>query len=86
MASSDWQEIYRSYSDAELATERGRLKKLLEDKQGLASQGIGSRSWANDLQELRQQFNSCVRVINERANMNRIPATGITDFSRITVT
>ncbi len=82
--SPDWIEIYGSYTPDELAVERARLKKLLEDKQGLTAQGYGTKNWQSDLNELRNQFHACQRAINARANANTA-RVGVMDYSQVRV-
>ena len=84
MASSDWQEIYRTYSAAELTAERARLVKIIEEREGISSQSFGAKSWQNDLPELRNKLHAVVRILNEN-QAPRAARTGIMDFSDIRI-
>ena len=84
MASTDWQEIYRTFTPTELTAERTRLLTLIEEREGISNQGYGAKSWAFDLQEMKNKLHSVVRILNE----NKTPQaarTGICDFSNIRI-
>lgn len=69
-------EIYRSYTDDELAAEVAKLKK--EDSV-FVSQQSGSKSFTRDLQALAGKLSAAIRVQNER----KVPGNdrvGVTDF------
>lgn len=78
MAKSDWIEIYRGYSGAELAEEKASLRKSL--KGGFVSQGSGSVSHQRDLQELRDRLAAATRVSNEKSG-NAPSRVAEVDFS-----
>ena len=79
MASPEWQEIYRTYSDAELAAEAAALKLQATN---LGSQTVGSQSLTADLTEVKNRLHAAVRVQNERVNPpSTNPDVGFTDFS-----
>lgn len=62
MASSEWIEIYRSYSAEELAEEIADLKLQLKRASGINSQGIGSKSYQRDLLHLQNRLHAAIRV------------------------
>lgn len=78
MASSDWQEIYRSYSAEELTEEIAKLKADLDG--GFAAQGSGSTNHQRDTTQLQNRLHAAIRVRSERAG-SRPPQVGRVDFS-----
>jgi len=78
MAVSDWLEIYRAYSGADLDAEMVSLQAGL--KGGFASQGSGSVQMARDLAELRDRLRAATRVKGERANRTMAKVARV-DFS-----
>jgi hypothetical protein len=60
MAADDWEEIYGTYSDTELAEEIAWLKE--ESKSIYISQGQGGKSFSRSLSDLTKRLNSAVRV------------------------
>ena len=80
MASPEWQEIYRTYTDAELATEVAALKQQATN---LGSQTVGSQSLTADLAEVRNRLHAAIRVQNERSRPPCLnPDVGFADFSK----
>ena len=78
MASSSWQEIYESYSAAELAVEIAALKKR---NTGFSAQGSPSgTSYQADLNELREQLSAAIRVQTNRSGAG-VPRVGVVDLS-----
>ena len=80
MASTEWLEIFRSYTPTELAAQVTDLKKQISV---FTSQTVGQKSYTKDLTELRGQLSAAIRVQNERAHPKDNPGFGITDFSGI---
>jgi len=79
MATTDWQEIYSTYTTAELQEEIVGLKKLAVP---LMSQQVGSKSYTKDLREIRDRLQAATRMLYQAsgsANNN----TAIPDFSEV---
>ena len=57
-------EIYRSFTDQELADER---TALLAMRRGYQQQSAGGKSYTQDLNRIDDQMQALVRVQNERA-------------------
>lgn len=89
MASSDWIEIYGSYSAEELDAEIASLKQQLSAANGMVSQGAGSKSYQRDLLHLQNRLHSAIRVRNNRTSSALGPrdsgAWGVADFSGVRV-
>lgn len=89
MASQDWIEIYRSYTDDELAEELNDLKKQLKSAGGITGQGSGSVNYSRDLLHLQGRLHACVRVRGERSSSSFGPKAnghwGVADFSGVRV-
>ncbi len=77
MASSEWQEIYRSYTSDELAA---AITALKEQESLFSAQQVGSKSYTKDLRELRDKLHAAVRVQNERSLSPAHKNYGTTNF------
>lgn len=53
VATSDWQEICRSWTAEELSAEESKLKGQIT---AFNQQSLGARSWTVDLKELRDRL------------------------------
>ncbi len=78
MASPEWIEIFRSYTQDELFAHVAKLKQNISV---FSQQAVGSKSFTRDLNELRSQLAAAVRVQNERSQGSRVnQSVGVTDF------
>lgn len=66
--SATWEAIYRDYSNEELAEEREKLKKQLDNV--YSSQSTGSKSYQRDLLMLQSRLKGLTTVKNERSGSN----------------
>lgn len=80
MASSEWQEIYRSYSTEELDKEIRDLKADLEGN--YSSQQSGGTGHTRDTAGLRDRLQAATRVREQRSGRG-YPRRGRVDFSGI---
>jgi hypothetical protein len=78
MASNEWMEIYRSYSNEELEKEITMLK---EQATLYTSQAIGDKQYTKALDVVQNRLHAAIRVRNERRNINK-PAWAVPDFSQ----
>lgn len=80
MAMTDWQEIYGTYSVAELQEEIVALKKLAVP---LMSQQVGSKSYTKDLREIRDRLQAATRTLHQNSAGSYNDNTAIPDFSGV---
>ena len=84
MASPEWLEIFRGYTDEELRAELAKLKKNVSV---FSSQAVGQKNYTKDLNALQAQLSSATRVCEERGLITttkpRQSPFGVTDFSGI---
>jgi hypothetical protein len=80
MAMTDWQEIYRTYSSAELQEEIIALKKLAIP---LSSQQLGSKSYTKDLREIRDRLQAATRLLTHGGVGSSDDYTAVPDFSGV---
>ena len=78
MAASDWVEIYRGYTTAELIALRDKLKP--EAEFSFSAQGVGSKNHQKDLKEVRDKLQAVMRVLASR-DQPADASTGFADFS-----
>ncbi len=78
--SATWEAIYRDYSSEELAEERVKLKKQLDNV--YSSQSTGSKSYQRDLLMLQSRLKGLTTIKNERAanSGGRSALNGRVDF------
>lgn len=79
MASPEWLAIYRTYSPEKL---QAKIDELEKQDSVFTSQGVGSKNYVKNLDELRGKLASAIRVQQERGNPKQ-PGFGITDFGGI---
>lgn len=77
MASSEWQEIYRSYTTEKLDEEIQNLQKDLDG--GYSSQNSGGGGHTRDIRELRDRLQAAVRAKSQRSG-GQTPRRGVVDF------
>ena len=82
--STEWMEIYGSYSADELDVEIERLKK---EATLYTTQQEGSKAYTKALTEVRDRLHAAVRVRNERRNRRSggRDSWAVPDFSRVQV-
>lgn len=80
MATSDWEEIYRSFTPEEREAERARLKSQMTV---FNSQSVGQRSWTVDQRELRDRLQALTRIAADASGSRQGRAHGQVDFSRV---
>lgn len=80
MAMTDWQEIYGTYSVAELQEEITALKKLAVP---LMSQQVGSKSYTKDLREIRDRLQAATRMLHQSSAGSANDYTAVPDFSGV---
>jgi hypothetical protein len=80
MATTDWQEIYATYSAAELQEEIVALKKLATP---LMSQQVGSKSYTKDLREIRDRLQAATRMLYSNSAGSADDNTAVPDFSKV---
>jgi hypothetical protein len=80
MATTDWQEIYSTYSTAELQEEITGLKKLAIP---LMSQQVGSKSYTKDLREIRDRLQAAIRMLHQGSAGSYNDNTAVPDFSAV---
>lgn len=77
MASSEWLEIYRSYTAGELDEEILKLRKDLDG--GFTGQNSGGTGHTRDLADLKNRLHAATRVRNQRSG-NQQARRGVVDF------
>jgi hypothetical protein len=77
MASSEWEEIYRSYSAAKLDEEINKLEADLDG--GYSSQNSGGAGHTRDTADLKNRLHAAVRVKQSRSG-SQYPRRGRVDF------
>lgn len=82
MASTDWVEIYESYSAQELAEEISRLKQAAKDGENFTAQSVGGKSYSADLNELRTKLAAAIRV-QTNAGASARPRIGVANFGNL---
>ena len=78
MASTEWMEIYRSYSPEELESEITMLKNQATL---YTSQQVGEKSHTKDLLSVQNRLHAAIRVRNERRFLHT-PSWSVPDFSQ----
>jgi hypothetical protein len=78
MASSEWQEIYRSYTTEKLDEEIVKLQEDLDG--GYSSQNSGGGGHTRDITELRNRLQAAIRVKERRGGRNQVKRVGRVDF------
>ena len=77
-----WLQIYRSYSDAELAAEltwlRGQSRNIFN------AQTEGNRSYARSTDEIKDRLAAATQATQERTNGGDVNRHLVADFSRVT--
>lgn len=82
MASTDWIEIYESYSADRLSAEIARLTKAAEEGENFVSQSVGGKSYQVDLTELRGKLAAAIRVQTNASSRAR-PRVGVANFGNL---
>ena len=82
MASLEWLQVYRNYTDTELNEEIAWLKTQVRNPFG--SQTEGNRSYNRSTAEFRDRLDAAFEVKKERGNSGQEPRHIIADFSGVT--
>lgn len=79
MASSEWMEIYRAYTPAEIENEITNLKR---EATLYTQQTSGEKSYTKELRLVQDRLQAAIRVRNEHTIGARRPSVAIPDFSQ----
>jgi|APCry1669189000_1035189.scaffolds.fasta_scaffold46409_2 hypothetical protein len=78
MASSEWMEIYRSYTPEEIENEITGLKK---EATLYTQQTSGEKSYTKELRLVQDRLQAAIRIRNERTLGARRPSVAFPNFS-----
>jgi len=82
MASTNWIEIYESYSAAELAQEIADLKAAAKEGSNFTAQSVGGKSYQADLSNIEAKLAAAVRVQTNAGGSAR-NRVGVANFGNL---